>query len=107
MSSRTRGAKQIFYNVASHLPHLPLHAITDDEVLIYRQFLENILQRRLSKKKFEIQALENFSKSHFICSAFVSLSRALPSCTRGQFHVSIVCTFHFAEKIVCKVKSAK
>jgi len=27
--------------------------------------------------------------------------------TRGQFHVSIVCTFHFAEKLVCKVKSAK
>ena len=44
MSSRTRGAKQIFYNVALRLPHLPLHAITDDEVVNYRQFLETILQ---------------------------------------------------------------
>ena len=43
MSSRTRGAKQIFYNVALRLPHLPLHAITDDEVVNYRQFLETIL----------------------------------------------------------------
>ena len=39
--------------------------------------------KKTKQKKFEIQALENFSKSHFICSAFVSLSRALPSCTRS------------------------
>jgi len=34
MSFRTRGAKLIFYNVALRLPHLLLHAITDDEVVI-------------------------------------------------------------------------
>jgi len=44
MSFRTRGAKLIFYNVALRLPHLLLHAITDDEVVIYSQFLETILQ---------------------------------------------------------------
>jgi len=44
MFSRTRGTKRIFYNVASRLPHLPLHVITDDEVVIYCQCLETILQ---------------------------------------------------------------
>ena len=44
MSFRARGAKRIFYNVALRLPHLSSHAITDDEVVIYRQFLETILR---------------------------------------------------------------
>jgi len=43
MDLKTRSVRRVYYRIASQLPHVPLHAITDDEVIIYSQFIEKIL----------------------------------------------------------------